>query len=114
MRYQHITVDGFPHSEISGSKITYISPKHIVVSHVLHQLLMPRHPPYALTNLITILNYPNLIEIIKNLNCFIATTIKHITLSSFQRTIMRENSLKTKQNIQVARYGFSIYSIERR
>ena len=66
---------------------------------------MPRHPPYALTNLITILNYPNLIEIIKNLNCFIATTIKHITLSSFQRTIMRENSLKTKQNIQVARYG---------
>ena len=70
---------------------------------------MPRHPPYALTNLITILNYPNLIEIIKNLNCFIATTIKHITLSSFQRTINeRNNSLKTKQNIQVARYGFSI------
>ena len=41
----------FPHSEISGSKIAYISPKHIVVCHVLHRLLMPRHPPYALINL---------------------------------------------------------------
>ena len=52
--YWHITISGFPHSEISGSKHTYRSPKHIVVRHVLHQLLMPRHPPYALTNLITI------------------------------------------------------------
>ena len=41
------------HSEISGSKIAYISPKHIVVCHVLHQLLMPRHPPCALINLTT-------------------------------------------------------------
>ena len=47
----------FPHSEISGSKITYISPKHIVVCHVLHRLLMPRHPPYALINLTTIISY---------------------------------------------------------
>ena len=44
-------LSGFPHSEISGSKITYISPKHIVVCHVLHRLLMPRHPLCALTNL---------------------------------------------------------------
>ena len=41
----------FPHSEIPGSKITYISPRHIVVCHVLHRLLMPRHPPCALINL---------------------------------------------------------------
>ena len=43
---------GFPHSEISGSKLTYSSPKHIVVSNVLHRLLVPRHPPCALNNLI--------------------------------------------------------------
>ena len=43
----------FPHSEISGSKRTYSSPKHIVVCHVLLQLLVPRHPPCALTNLTT-------------------------------------------------------------
>ena len=43
----------FPHSEISGSKLTYSLPKHIVVCHVLLRLLMPRHPPYALINLTT-------------------------------------------------------------
>src|SRR5699024_2216208 len=42
---------GFPHSEISGSKLTYSSPKHIGVRPVLHRLLVPRHPPCALYNL---------------------------------------------------------------
>ena len=46
-----ITDRGFPHSEISGSKLTYSSPKHIGVSTVLHRLLVPRHPPCALSNL---------------------------------------------------------------
>ena len=41
---------GFPHSEIAGSKRTYSSPTHIVVSHVLRRLLVPRHPPCALIN----------------------------------------------------------------
>ena len=54
MQYLGITLSRFPHSEISGSKRTYSSPKHIVVRHVLHQLLVPRHPPCALSNLITI------------------------------------------------------------
>ena len=42
---------GFPHSEIFGSKLTYSSPKHIGVSPVLLRLLVPRHPPCALSNL---------------------------------------------------------------
>ena len=54
MQYLGIALGEFPHSEISGSKHTYCSPKHIVVRHVLHQLLVPRHPPGALSNLITI------------------------------------------------------------
>ena len=54
MQYLCITIGGLPHSEISGSKRTYSSPKHIVVRHVLHLLLVPRHPPSALSNLITI------------------------------------------------------------
>src|SRR5262245_64157561 len=29
------------------------SPRPIAASHVLHRLLMPRHPPYALNNLTT-------------------------------------------------------------
>ena len=41
-----------PHSEISGSKLAYSSPEHIGVRSVLHRLLVPRHPPCALGNLI--------------------------------------------------------------
>ena len=42
---------GFPHSEISGSKLTYSSPELIGVRPVLHRLLVPRHPPCALVHL---------------------------------------------------------------
>lgn len=42
--------DGFPHSEICGSKIAHISPQLIAACHVLHRLYMPRHPPSALTS----------------------------------------------------------------
>ena len=49
--YHPIKDGGFPHSEISGSTLTYSSPKHIGVRPVLHRLLVPRHPPCALTYL---------------------------------------------------------------
>ena len=39
---------GFPHSEIFGSKPIPGSPKLIAGYHVLHRLLLPRHPPNAL------------------------------------------------------------------
>jgi hypothetical protein len=42
---------GFPHSEISGSKVICTSPELIAACHVLHRLPMPRHPPYALSSL---------------------------------------------------------------
>ncbi len=45
--YRH----GFPHSEIPGSKPACGSPRLIAASHVLHRLLAPRHPPYALSSL---------------------------------------------------------------
>src|ERR1700676_24866 len=44
---------GFPHSEISGSKPACGSPKLIAACHVLHRLLLPRHPPCALSSLTT-------------------------------------------------------------
>ena len=46
-----LRVVGFPILEISGSKLAYSSPKHIGVRPVLHRLLVPRHPPCALSNL---------------------------------------------------------------
>ena len=43
--------DGFPHSDISGSKSACDSPELFAACHVLHRLLAPRHPPYALSSL---------------------------------------------------------------
>ena len=47
-----MTHAGFPHSEIDGSKLTSSSPPLIAGSRVLLRLLVPRHPLYALNNLI--------------------------------------------------------------
>jgi hypothetical protein len=49
MRFNHIRL---PHSEISGSKVVCTLPKLIAAYHVFHRLLAPRHPLYALNNLI--------------------------------------------------------------
>ena len=48
-----ITDDGFPHSDICGSLRAYRSPQHFAVCCVLLQFQVPRHPPYALSYLIT-------------------------------------------------------------
>ena len=40
-----------PHSDISGSKPVSSSPKLIAAFRVLHRLLVPRHPPSALSSL---------------------------------------------------------------
>ena len=100
MQYLGITLSEFPHSEISGSKHTYCSPKHIAVCRVLHQLLVPRHSPCALSNLITIdtllykdLIFPNLMRYFNVIHAtFFQLTLGLFscittTLSSFQRTI---------------------------
>ena len=40
---------GFPHSEIRGSMAMCASPRLIAACHVFHRLLVPRHPPCALS-----------------------------------------------------------------
>ena len=51
-----ITPGGFPHSEIFGSTLVCSLPKLIAACRVLHRLLAPRHPPYALSSLTTLGN----------------------------------------------------------
>src|SRR6266850_4710614 len=46
-----MTPVGFPHSDIPGSKPVCGSPRLIAAYHVLHRLLVPRHPPCALSSL---------------------------------------------------------------
>ena len=50
-RCPDITLGGLPHSEICGSQVISTYPQHIAGSRVLHRLLVPRHPPCALSNL---------------------------------------------------------------
>ena len=45
---------GLPHSEIPGSRPVCGSPGLIAAYHVLHRLLVPRHPPCAFSRLISI------------------------------------------------------------
>ena len=43
-----MTDGGFPHSDIHGSRLACSSPWLFAAYRVLHRLLVPRHPPYAL------------------------------------------------------------------
>jgi hypothetical protein len=61
-----ITRTGFPHSEILGSKVVCTSPRLIAAYYVLHRLLVPRHPPYALTNLTSKDAYPFPVQLSKS------------------------------------------------
>ena len=60
---------GFPHSEIPGSKPACGSPRLIAACHVLHRLLAPRHPPYALSSLIIKLTQYVVFRDVSNHNC---------------------------------------------
>ena len=51
LRILEVCSSGFPHSEISGSKDICSSPKLFAAYHVFHRLLVPRHPPYALSGM---------------------------------------------------------------
>ena len=46
-----MTCTRLTNSEIPGSKVVCTSPRLIAAYHVLHRLLVPRHPPYALCSL---------------------------------------------------------------
>ncbi len=54
---------GFPHSEIPGSKPVCGSPGLIAAYHVLLRLLLPRHPPCALSSLTIKLTRPTAVPL---------------------------------------------------
>ena len=94
---------GFPHSEISGSKLVCSSPKHIGAYPVFHRLLVPRHPPYALNNLTLTIICICIYKIIKTLRIYNSRLTK---LYLFLPTIklLLSNLIKT--------YLLSSYSLE--
>ena len=109
--YLRITIGEFPHSDISGSKHTYCSPKHFVVRHVLLQLLVPRHSLCALSNLITIvfLIWWDILML-----CILAyTQLPHYQV--FKELFSWENNLSKLSKIIIQFVFFVLsFSIERR
>ena len=51
LRITEVCSARFPHSDISGSLDICSSPKLFAAYHVFHRLLVPRHPPYALSSI---------------------------------------------------------------
>ena len=51
LRMTEVCSARFPHSEISGSMGICPSPKLFAAYHVLHRLLVPSHPPFALISI---------------------------------------------------------------
>ena len=56
-RIHEVCSCGFPHSDISGSRDICSSPKLFAAYHVFHRLLVPRHPPYALSSMTNLLSF---------------------------------------------------------
>ena len=62
LRILEVCSSRFPHSEISGSKDICSSPKLFAAYHVFHRLLVPRHPPYALSSMTNLLSFTGINE----------------------------------------------------
>ena len=62
----------FPHSDICGSKVVCTSPQLFAAYHVLHRLLEPRHPPYALICFLSLLRSFSLLtsQLVNELSAF--------------------------------------------
>ena len=58
IRVSWLLQDGLPHSGISGSKAACASPKLFAAYHALLRPSVPRHPPYALYTLTSLLPIP--------------------------------------------------------
>ena len=76
---------GLPHSEILGSQLVCSSPRLIAAYHVLRRLPVPRHPPCALTRLISVSR------------CDSSTP--HTPLVSCQRTVPRYTTPRSTNRV---------------
>src|ERR1700690_471896 len=76
---RRVHLRGFPHSEIPGSKPACGSPRLIAACHVLHRLLLPRHPPCALSSLTTKFTQHTAISLCRDVACYVSPRKSHPT-----------------------------------
>jgi hypothetical protein len=89
---------GLPHSESSGSKLHSSSPEIIAGNRVLHRLLMPRHPPAALTSLTKNFVFVQTVRLFKSL------------VISYD--IIAYGPLKAALTIRHLRYPFTFFKLK--
>ena len=81
-----MTPAGFPHSDIPGSTRICRYPRLIAAYHVLHRLLVPRHPPCALSSLT---GHPFGA-------CSLVTRFSYSVVNELARTSRSESSRRTR------------------
>ena len=84
-----MTPAGFPHSDIPGSMLVCSSPRLIAAYHVLHSLLVPRHPPCALSSLTGIIS-----------------KVLPLCLPSVSYSIVKERSRRSRAACDAREYQF--------
>ena len=82
VRMTEVCSAGFPHSDISGSMDICSSPKLFAAYHVFHRLLVPRHPPYALSSITNKLHHGNDVAHMYSVTCVGNRSIILIRFSS--------------------------------
>ena len=93
---------GFPHSDICGSSDICSLPQLFAAYHVLHRLLVPRHPPYALLRLIISLSLRlKLGKLFHNLRftAFDLTVPFEVILFQCRRIILLYFEIDSRQNL---------------
>src|SRR5213592_3555103 len=93
---------GLPHSEILGSQLVCSSPRLIAAYHVLRRLPVPRHPPCALTRLISLLSVSR---------CDSSTP--HTPLVSCQRANQSQAVRHKPQDLRLSACGLRLIMVER-
>ena len=87
--------DGFPHSDIHGSRLICSSPWLFAAYHVFLRLLVPRHPPCALVCLISIYSViPRQRFLFDFLTFFLVVLLQELVLSNFWFVILSDVLIK--------------------
>ena len=103
-----------PHSEMSGSQVVCTYPNLIAAYHVLHRLLEPRHPPFALSFffyvklfVVSTTTNPNLLFTLWTIVFLLVNNYKIKTLFKFLSWIIAF-TLSIRQRSKSFRTGFNL------
>ena len=121
VRILEVCSSGFPHSEISGSLDICSSPKLFAAYHVFHRLLVPRHPPYALSSITNLLSFTGMndrytdiaLSALAKVNFILVCFLQTVIITLFITMITSDVLIKIFKNliISISYMQFSRYTV---